>query len=375
MFAPRNNSAFASAVGTSLTIPSTRRFAAAEAQKYNFRYPTFMEDVQAILIAENQISMGYMFDSNYVAPYTMNMYLGVQRSLSSSMVFESAFVGNRGVKFTMLRKYNQIDRVTGLRPNQDLPFESHWYDTSEQTFYASWQSSLRQQFKRNISFNAHYTWGKGLAYTGGNAAGWFSGDISQEAVQNFNDLKKSRGPVTGDVAHVFSGDWLYKLPALTNVNSILRHVVGGWQVSGIFRTQTGDAFDITQLSAGGPPSRPDIVDFKNMYLKDWHETGQYLNPAAFAKVPIGAVSRVPIRPGNAAFRVGRGPGQLNIDMGLGKSFQIRETVKLETRLDMFNALNHTNYGNPTASIDSPNFGKITSTRGARTIQIHGRLSF
>jgi hypothetical protein len=334
-----------------------------------------MEDVQAILLAENQISMGYMFDPNYVAPYTMNMYLGVQRALTGSMMFETAFVGNRGVKFTMLRKYNQIDRVTGLRPNPDLPFENHWYDTSEQTFYASWQNSLRRQFSKNVSFNLHYTWGKGLAYTGGNAAGWFSGDISQEAVQDFNNLKASRGPVTGDVTHVVSGDWVYQLPSLASTHSALRQVLGGWQVSGILRAQSGDAFDITQLSPGGPPSRPDIIDVDNMYLKDWRQTGQYLNKAAFAMVPVGQVSRVPIRPGNAAFRVGRGPGQWNIDLGLGKNFNIRENVKFNGRVDLFNALNHTNYGNPTASVNSPNFGLITSTRGARTIQIHGRLSF
>jgi hypothetical protein len=42
---------------------------------------------------------------------------------------------------------------------------------------------------------------------------------------------------------------------------------------------------------------------------------------------------------------------------------------------MFNALNHTNLGNPTNSIDDPNFGRIFGTGGARTIQLNARLSF
>jgi hypothetical protein len=375
MFAPRNNSVFASAVGTSLTIPTSKNFTAAEARTYGFKYPTYLEDAKAVVLAENRISLGYMFDPNYYAPYTMNMYLGVQRSLTGSMMFETAFVGNRGVKFPMLRWYNQIDRITGLRPNQDLPFENHYYDSMQQTFYASWQSSLRKQFSRNLSFNVHHTWGKGLAYVGGNAAGWFSGDISRTAIQDFNNVKINRSPVTGDINHVVSGDWVYALPSLNNLNSTLRQVFGGWQLSGIIRAQTGGAFDITQLSPGGPTSRPDILDIKNMYLEDWRETGQYLNVAAFAKVPVSSVSRVPIRPGNAAFMVGRGPGMWNVDFALAKNFRIREDVRFNVRLDMFNATNHTNYGNPTGSIDSPSFGKITTTRGARTIQIHGRLSF
>jgi hypothetical protein len=375
MFAPRNNSAPASAVSQSSVIPSTKQYTAAEAAARGWKYPIFMEDVKDIVIAENKVSAGYLFDPNFVAPYVMNMYLGVQRQLSNRMMFETAFVGNRGVKFTLLRVYNTIDRVTGVRPNEELASESHFYDTSQQTFYASWQSSLRRQFANNLSFNLHHTWGKGLAYTGGNAAGWMSGDVSNVAIQDFNNIRAARSPVSGDINHVVSSDWIYQLPVFQAGNAALRQILGGWQVSGIFRAQTGDAVDVTQLSPGGPPSRPDVVDIKNMYLKDWEKTGQYLNPAAFAMVPVGTISRVPIRPGNAGFRVARGPGQWNVDLGLGKSFNMRESVKLDLRMDMFNAFNHTNFGNPNANINTPDFGKITSTRGARTIQIHSRLSF
>jgi hypothetical protein len=65
----------------------------------------------------------------------------------------------------------------------------------------------------------------------------------------------------------------------------------------------------------------------------------------------------------------------NVDFSLAKNFKVHETVRLETRVDMFNAPNHTNLGNPNGSIDNASFGKITTTRGARTIQLHARLSF
>lgn len=375
MFAPRNNSAFANAVQRSLTMPYARVFTRTEMQARGFKYPTYIDDVNSLVLAENQVSLNTIFDPDYEAPYTMNMYLGVQRALSGSMMLETAFVGNRGVKFTMLRWFNQINRETGLRPNQSLPYEGYYYDDAEQTFYASWQTSLRKQYSRRLSFNAHHTWGKGLAYIGGNAAGWFSGDISRTAIQDFNNIRINRSPVSGDITHVFSADWVYELPTLTAFNPLLRHTIGGWQVSGIFRAQTGDAVDVTQLSPGGPTSRPDILDIKNMYMDDYETTKQYLNPAAFAKVPVSPVSRIPIRPGNAAFRAVRGPGSWNLDFSLAKNFAVREAVKVQFRVDMFNAPNHTNLGNPISSIDNPEFGKITTTRGARTIQLHGRLSF
>src|SRR4029079_13103931 len=159
---------------------------------------------------------------------------------------------------------------------------------------------------------------------------------------------------SGDIAHVVSGDWVYQLPAFTNFNPVLRHVLGGWQMlgllrrenrarvqmTGILRAQTGSAFDITQLSPGGPTSRPDILDIKHMYLDDYKATGQYLTVAAFAKVPVVAISKVPIRPGTAGFMAARGPAMWNVDFSIAKNFPVRENVRFETRVDMFNALNH-----------------------------------
>jgi len=40
-----------------------------------------------------------IWDPKYVAPYVMSAYLGIQHEVTPSMVFETAFLGNRGVKF------------------------------------------------------------------------------------------------------------------------------------------------------------------------------------------------------------------------------------------------------------------------------------
>jgi hypothetical protein len=375
MFSSRNNSAFAQAVGTSLVLPTDRTFTATEVASYGWKYPTYLQDAAATMLAQNQVSLGIQFAPNMGAPYMMNTTLGIQRALSNSLMFETAFVGNRGIHFIMERYYNRIDRVTGLRPNPNFPVENQFYDDSQSTLYASWQSSLRKRFSKNVSFNLHYTWGKGLAYQGGDAAGYQDGDASKTAFQSFNNWKINRSPVTGDVNHALTGDWVVQLPAFAMQNRILRQAIGGWQGSGLLRAQSGSAFDVTELSPGGPDSRPDIVDIKHMYLDNYRATGQYLNPAAFAKVPTGSVSGVPIRPGSAAFMAARGPAMWNIDLGLGKSFQIRENVRFESRVNMFNSLNHTNFGIPTASINSASFGQITTTLGTRVIQLQGRLTF
>jgi hypothetical protein len=50
-------------------------------------------------------------------------------------------------------------------------------------------------------------------------------------------------------------------------------------------------------------------------------------------------------------------------------------VRLDVRLDAFNALNHLNFGNPNTNISSPDFGKLLTSAGARTTQLSVRLGF
>ena len=97
---------------------------------------------------------------------------------------------------------------------------------------------------------------------------------------------------------------------------------------------------------------------------------EWFNTAAFA---------IPSTPayGNAGRNILRGPGTNNIDLALSKSFPWgkTETRRLQIRSEFFNALNHTNFGVPVNSIDSPAFGTITSALPGREIQFGARLEF
>jgi len=89
----------------------------------------------------------------------MNYTLGFQRALHRSLVLETAYVGTRGVKFNLYRNFNDVDRVTGLRPNPN-DITGPYLDNSGQSNYNSWQTSLRQRMTRGLLFNLHHTWGK-----------------------------------------------------------------------------------------------------------------------------------------------------------------------------------------------------------------------
>ena len=347
----------------------------AEAAGNNLVFPVYNDDARKIIEARslqsNIINIFAVFDPHFQNPYSMNMYFGIQHALSSTWMLESAFVGTRGVKFPMERVFNPVDRLTGLRPNPNLG-EGYYVDNTQNTVYTSWQTSLRKRYSHNLTGSFHYSWSKGLSTAGGDIGGYYQGDTDLRT-QDFFNPRADRGPSAGDVTHYFASEVVYDLPRLTAQNAFLRQAVGGWQVSSIFTATSGPPLLITQ-SSSLQVSRPDYIGGSPV-LPDSEATLQYLNKSAFALVPIGAASGATIRPGNVGNGAVRGPGLWNIDFSAGKNFVITERMRLQLRADSFNFFNHTNPSGISTSLNSPTFGRYTSTLGARVIQLNAHLVF
>jgi hypothetical protein len=169
---------------------------------------------------------------------------------------------------------------------------------------------------------------------------------------------------------------IYQVPEDRWSGALAKHLIGGWQFSGIFRASTGLPLLITQSSARGG-SRPDVVDASAAINKDCCGSGnlQYLNPAAFALVPVNAVSRQTERPGSTGNGQFRGPNYRNLDFSVTKSFRLAGRTRLEFRSDMLNALNLTNHTAIQTSISATNFGQVTGLSDPRVVQVQARLSF
>jgi len=58
-----------------------------------------------------------------------------------------------------------------------------------------------------------------------------------------------------------------------------------------------------------------------------------------------------------------------------KNFPIKERLKFQLRFESFALFNHTNFGNPSSTINTGAFGNITSASGNRNIQIGAKLQF
>jgi hypothetical protein len=351
-------------------LPVTVTFSRAESALYGLKFPAYNEDMVGIVLAQNRSSQASSrVNPDFQSPYAMNYSIEIQRALTPSLVLETGYVGSRGVKFNLGRTFNPVDRATGIRPNPS-DIQGTYLDNSQQTNYNSWQTSLKQRFARGLALNVHHTWGKALAYAGGDVGAIYLGD-SRTLNEDFNNFRIERSLASGDVSHNVSIDWYYQAPTPFSNSWVGRQVLGGWNISGIWRARTGLPLGVTQT--GG---RPDLLS------KDTAVNGQccgfgnlqYLNPAAFALVTVPSSGRT-IRRGNSGATPLRGPGIWNLDLAFGKTFAVNEGLKLELKADMANALNHTQYSGIATNLSGIGFGEVTSAAAARVIQLQLRLAF
>ena len=170
---------------------------------------------------------------------------------------------------------------------------------------------------------------------------------------------------------------IYELPGFGEgtTNAIL----GGWQISAIVQARSGEALRITQPS-GIDRSRVDVVPGADLVFADWKDTCtatgcNYLDRNGFALVPTSSVTSATLRPGTYMMDMARGPGRLDTNMTIAKSFGIGGGNRLQVRMDMFNALNYMNLSNPQQAINNANFGRITGAGGARVLQFGARMTF
>jgi hypothetical protein len=155
---------------------------------------------------------------------------------------------------------------------------------------------------------------------------------------------------------------------------------GGWEFAPIFTAQGGLPLTINSaqiVNIGGERRfRPDRIG--NGELPDNQRTvDRYFDTSAFVALSNtpGAVGFVPNRiMGNSGVGILRGPGLVNFDFNLAKTFAIHEHFAAQFRAEFFNAFNHSNFGVPGVMIGG-GFGQIVSAADARIIQFGLKLKF
>ncbi len=183
-----------------------------------------------------------------------------------------------------------------------------------------------------------------------------------------------------DIAQRFVLSGVYELPIgkgkLLNIsNGFLNALVGGWQTQGILTIQSGLPLNITGANnnlATRPNSTGQSAKLSNPTQYQWFNTSVFVNPSNYTYGNLGRT-----------LPDVRGPGAVNVDVSLIKSFHIWERFSVQLRGEAFNVANHVNLGMPNTSFSpgvngqntSSTFGTITTASPARIVQLGAKVIF
>lgn len=352
---------------TSLDQPFRANLTRADGIALNLRYPFTNEQALQALRGYPDQSARTAFEPNFPNPYSMQWMLSVQRQLPWSAVFETAYVANRVLKLNLVLDQNLPNRITGVRPVAGVG-GFRLYQPADRSKYDSLQTSIRQRLSSGLLFSLHHTWSSNLSYS--------DGDLGLSGrPQDNNNIAADWGPTPYARRHRFVGEVLYEVPFLSFrgvASGLWRQLAGGWQAGSIVSASTGGFTSVTQPTAF-EGSRADFLG-GSATLPGSRDTLAFLDPRAFAPVPISQASGAAIRGGTVGRNAIEAPGSWTVDLSLAKSFMIREGMRFQIRADAFNAFNHRNLGGLQTNITANNFGRLTSA-GSRSVQLNARLTF
>jgi len=338
---------------------------------------------------------GYIPDQQ--RPQAYNWNLGIQHEFGSGYVFESRYVGTRGLYLPMQVQLNiqptvnasnalplflsaptqatlnalpnvlcVPDAAGGCSGGLQSQFNNGGYlvpayanagFTSPITafmpagnsIYHGWSNQLSKRLSHGLQFQGSYTWSHNIDDS---TAAVNSTVLSPRRPQNSQDLRPERASSLLDYRNRIVLEMIYDVPFFRDRNWFLKNLVGNWEIAPTYTFQTGQhvtaqsAVD-ANLNTDSAPDRVFINPAGN------HGVGSDVTPLTnSAGETVGYLANNP----NAAY-ITAGLGQLpnggrntlelnpinNIDLTLLKRFSITERFKVEFSARAYNLINHPQY--------------------------------
>jgi hypothetical protein len=320
---------------------------------------------------------------NFKIEYNNVWNLSIERSLWSKASFQVQYIGSYTVHAdneTYQNLFPDSELVsTTANPNplhvRPIPamsgFNTVTWDGWEK--YHALALTYTQHLWRGLILNSNYTWSKAMDDASNPGADNAEPNFPQDPA----NMAAEKGLSDFDHRHRLVTNFLYQIPFLKHSEGWIHTAFGEWQVGGIWTLQSGAPFTVnlsTDTANNGQPTaapsqRPNLVCNPNDGPKtpaEWFNTSCFKMPAAFTY-------------GNAGRDIVTGPGLDDFDATVQKEFPIRENMRLQFRLDVFDFFNHPNLNAPVGAgrtfSTASSFGSITSAQDPRDMQFSLRLAF
>ena len=313
-------------------------------------------------------------DPNLQQAYTHNWFFGLQHELPGRTIIEANYTGSAGRHLYSLSDVNRFTgdllatgRFRGLNPN----FSGVNFITSgSNSIYNGATVTMKRSYSHALTFQGSYTFSRAIDVT--------DTLTNQAYFQENANRNLDRGLAGFNVTHRFSFTFVWEMPFFRTNRGFLGYALGGWQLSGFGVLQSGfpvtvnnTAFPAGDYNADGTAfDRPD-TPAPEVPRSGWTRQ-QFLSgifPASAFPIPVKETN------GNLGRNTFQGPGFLEIDATLAKTFNLTERFHLQIRCDAFNVLNRVNLNNPVLDLSSGNFGQSTSALSPRQFQAGARFEF
>jgi Carboxypeptidase regulatory-like domain len=248
--------------------------------------------------------------------------------------------------------------------------------------YNGLQLTLRHAMSAGLQFDLNYTYSKSIDI-GSNAEriNEFAGFGFASQVINSWAPSQLRAVSDFDMKHQFNSNWVYEFPLGrgrrfgSSMNKFAEAVFGGWGLSGIFHWTSGLPFTMGsgagwstnwQLQGAAVELRP--VPKVGVHRDSGGNPNMFQDPSSVGANPGncpsgGCYFRFPY-PGESGQRNNlRGPGYLELDNGLFKTWRVTEAQTLKFAWEAFNVTNTPRFDAAQAAF---NFGLTFGEFGAYT---------
>jgi hypothetical protein len=360
------------------------------------------------------LGSGVSYDQgNQSVPYSQQWNLSVQHQVRG-MMFEASYSGNKGTHLPAGGyDMNQLDLqylslglslqdavanpyaglVTGSLGSATITraqsLKPYPYYTSigvrnprlGSAIYHAMLLSAEKRFASGLTLLASFTGSKLISDSVVSPLNYIGEQTGVVGYQNGKfDRRAERAidPTDQPRRLVISG--IYELPfgqgkKLATSNAVVNKIIGGWQLGSITTIQKGQPLVVrgaNNFLADRPNSTGASAKLDNPTHLQWLRGDVFVNPTSYTYGNVGKV-----------LPDVRAPGIFGLDASLAKNTRIGERMNVQFRLEAFNSINwiNLNYPNvsfsPSATGQNANalFGRITSDRGPRNVQLALRFTF
>ena len=313
---------------------------------------------------------GGVLDPSAKVGYTQNWNLTLERQLRPDLALSVAYVGNHGVDVMGSRQFNPALYYAGATVAQENNHRlypglgavelasSYVYDE-----YNALQVNLTKRVSQGLTALANFVWSKTIDDTS-------SGTEGNTGPPNPFNFRSARGPADFDQEFRGTVSLVYTLPNM-RVEGLQKVLLNNWQINMIASLDSGLPFTVV---SGTDRSISNIGnDYGDLVGNPARPTGvsqiqEYFNTAAYTPATIGTFGDV----GRDSLR---GPAFFDVDTSIFKNFFFTEKRYLQFRAEAFNTENRPNFQNPTNSLASGTYGRITAAYDPRVLQFALKLFF